>query len=100
MVEKAPTECAAYASTLMGSRVLRLNEDIPYSASSYQAKWSKYHRDNPGISEFQYLKKLLVLKKIELREKNLPARNFTTSFSGKLLTVEELRAKLFNLFEQ
>ena len=77
-----------------------LNEDIPYSASSYQAKWSKYHRDNPGISEFQYLKKLLVLKKIELREKNLPARNFTTSFSGKLLTVAELRAKLFNLFEQ
>ena len=73
---------------------------LPYSKSSYHTKWAGYHQTNPGISEFQYLKQLLVLNKIELRDKNLPAKLFTTSLRGKLLTVQELREKLFNLFEQ
>ena len=55
------------------------------------------HFRSSGQSEFTFLKLCLSLKKIELKNQKRPRTDFTVSKAGKLLSLPELRRKLFNI---
>ena len=55
------------------------------------------HFRSSGQSELTFLKLCLSLKKIELKNQKRPRTDFTVSKAGKLLSLPELRRKLFNI---
>ena len=65
--------------------------------ANYENCMRQYRSMNPGKSEIDFLKLVLALKKIELKNEKRPSTDFTVSKAGKLLTLPELRRKLFRL---
>lgn len=71
---------------------------VPYFSADYGMCWTFYRRHHPQAKEFNFLKKLLKLKKIESNG-NLSPGSFTCSYKGKLLSLDRVRAKLVQLLD-
>ena len=71
---------------------------VPYSSNDYDTCWNSYRRRHPQVKEFDFVKKLLKLKKIESNGKLSPG-SFTCSYKGKLLTLDRVRSKLLQLLD-
>ena len=71
---------------------------VPYLSTDYDMCWNSYRRSHPQVKEFDFLKKLLKLKKIESNGKLSPG-SFTCSYKGKLLTLDRVRSKLLQLLD-
>ena len=71
---------------------------VPYLSTDYDTCWNSYRRRHPQVKEFDFVKKLLKLKKIESNGKLSPG-SFTCSYKGKLLTLDRVRSKLLQLLD-
>ena len=69
----------------------------PQFQANYENCMRQYRSMNPGKSEIDFLKLVLALKKIELKNEKRRSTDFTVSKAGKQLTLPELRRKLFRL---
>lgn len=68
-----------------------------YWAANYMTCLYDFLQARPDKNEKDFLRYNLGLKKIELHNDNRPNTSFTVSHKGKFLSLEELRAKLFDL---
>ena len=73
----------------------KLDQCIPSHPFQYQSMKMNYLNLNKGSNEVEYLKALLQLKKMQ--SPKLPSKAFTAYQNKKLLPIEELKQKYFNV---
>ena len=73
----------------------KLDQCIPSHPFQYQSMKMNYLNLNKGSNEVEYLKALLQLKKMQ--SPKLPSQAFTAYQNKKLLPIEELKQKYFNV---
>ena len=73
----------------------KLDQCIPSHPFQYQSMKMNYLNLNKDSNEVEYLKALLQLKKMQ--SPKLPSKAFTTYQNKKLLPIEELKQKYFNV---
>ena len=71
---------------------------IPHSQADYASELALFLEMNINLSERDFLRQLLQLKKLE-NDGARPAKMFTLSVKGKALSTENLRQKFFVLIE-
>ena len=69
----------------------------PQFQANYESCMRQFRSMNPGKKERDFLKLVLSLKKIELKNEKRPSTDFTVSKAGQMLTLPEMRRKLFKL---
>ena len=74
-----------------------LKEMVPTFEYQYESMLIMYSQRYPKSSEWEYLKSLLQLLKIVLKDKHLPPTQFTVSANQKKLASSILKQKLFKL---
>ena len=84
-------------NTKLAELATNLEGIVPKLESEYEPMLAVYLARYPKSKEWIYLKKLLQLLKITLKDKKLPPQLFTVSENNKTLASSSLKQKLFNL---